>query len=420
MIDLNEYLGGITSSISEARMMSDLKSLEIAEQFAKHDLLKHFSIPRFKAQNIELTIPVAIGALENSYEKDYQPVDNVNFNSKTYAILKDVAQQTSFERNFSTKLKSVISNEITNLEKEIKAGKEKETALKNYVNKISNAFLDLYFENTDKSKLKGELFLLLQIFFKPIDPKKFNNLTIEALEKVFNSPIPDEEIKDRIQTIVYQGIEFLEQARINTLDKDTELVYYHTELLENYATLIINNTHHYFEKPINISEAEEKLKAELFSRGNFVASQNFYAKMTSFLINYAQKLNNIYTLTPGTQNYNYSSEVSDLIDFLERGTDPKIALIQFIEEFSSQYIPFIRNFVVTEPVNKKLETTLASSIKERKVESQKTKVIVESHKLQDLKPENVMQIKMTLNEEGLEWHSSENEKGDVDTKLLPE
>ena len=60
MVKLNEYLGSIASSIAEARLVSDLKSLEVAEQFSKHELLKHFSIPRFKAENIELTIPVAI------------------------------------------------------------------------------------------------------------------------------------------------------------------------------------------------------------------------------------------------------------------------------------------------------------------------------------------------------------------------
>jgi len=60
MVKLNEYLGGIASSITEARMIFDLKSLEIAEKFSKHDLLKHFSIPKFRAQSVELIIPITV------------------------------------------------------------------------------------------------------------------------------------------------------------------------------------------------------------------------------------------------------------------------------------------------------------------------------------------------------------------------
>ena len=223
MVNLNEYLGGIATSIAEARLMSDLKSLEIAEKFSRHELLKHFSIPRFKAQNIELTIPVAIGELEETYEADYEPIDNVAFNSQAYTILKDASKITSFDRKTSTMLRSIIAQRTDELEKNIKATGEVDPVLSRFSQQLSKEFISIYSEKV------------------------------------------------------------------------------------SYDVLV-----------------------------------------------------------------------------------------------------------------KKLNSELRPSIKSRQITQKKTKVIVEAHKLNEIKPENIVQIKMTLNEEGMEWYTSENEDGVRETKLLPE
>ncbi len=224
MVNLNEYLGGIATSIAEARLMSDLKSLEIAEKFAKHDLLKHFTIPRFKAQNVELTIPVAIGELSNDYEKDYEPINNIEFNSQTYNILKNSSKVNSFDRKTSALLRSLIAEETDSLERNLKASQNNsEELLNQFSMRIAERFLSIY-------------------------PKK--------------------------------------------------------------------------------------------------------------------------------------------LDY---------------------------NFLV-----KQLNSNLKSLISSKQVVKQNTKVIVEAHKLNEIKPENVIQIKMTLNEEGMEWYTSENENGEIESKLLPE
>lgn len=223
MVNLHEYLGGITTSVSEARLMSDLKSLEVAEKFSKHHLLKHFSIPRFKAQNIELTIPVAIAEIEKNYENDYEPIQNISFNSHTYSILKDASKTNTFNRKASVAIRSLIAEETDRLEKNIKATENKEQALKEFANRVAERFL----------------------------------------------------------SVINKKVDF--------------------KLLTNH-----------------------------------------------------------------------------------------------------------------------LYTELQQHIKEKQLLQQNTKVIVEAHKLQEIKPENIVQIKMTLNEEGLEWFTSENNNGEIETKLLPE
>lgn len=59
-ITLADYVGFIFSEITRARDHADRVTLEIARQYAKDDVLKYFSVPRFKIPEMELTIPVII------------------------------------------------------------------------------------------------------------------------------------------------------------------------------------------------------------------------------------------------------------------------------------------------------------------------------------------------------------------------
>ncbi len=146
MVKLNEYLGSIASSIAEARLASDLKSLEVAEQFAKHDLLKHFSVPRFKTANIELTIPVAIAAVSNGDTEPYTPIEDKNkFSEKTISILKKIVP-TSVKPSpqGDLKLQSEVNKHITVLEKNLKSDADVSKEVQAYSEKAVQSFLLIY------------------------------------------------------------------------------------------------------------------------------------------------------------------------------------------------------------------------------------------------------------------------------------
>ncbi len=68
-ITLSDYLGYIFSEIVEARAIADNHSKEIAEKYSKDEVLKSFSVPRFKIPEMNLNIPVLVtGAkLENTF-----------------------------------------------------------------------------------------------------------------------------------------------------------------------------------------------------------------------------------------------------------------------------------------------------------------------------------------------------------------
>ncbi|MFZ5638291.1 MAG: hypothetical protein ACOY82_17070 [Pseudomonadota bacterium] len=84
MPTLNEYLGGIFHSIATARVMADMQTVDIAEQYARHDLLRHFAVPRMRIGDVQLTIPVAIDRLSASTTLELTPIGNAGFKSLMY------------------------------------------------------------------------------------------------------------------------------------------------------------------------------------------------------------------------------------------------------------------------------------------------------------------------------------------------
>ena len=65
-ITLSDYVGFIFSEITRARVIADNASREIALTYAKDEVLKSFSVPRFKIPEMELTVPVVIAGAKFS------------------------------------------------------------------------------------------------------------------------------------------------------------------------------------------------------------------------------------------------------------------------------------------------------------------------------------------------------------------
>ncbi|OUS18093.1 hypothetical protein A9Q93_04150 [Nonlabens dokdonensis] len=142
MVKLKDYLGTLISGVNQARVMADVESAKIAQAYASDNILKHFPIPRFRAQDVELDIPVAIDSFDEQAVEDYQPIDNKSFNSSTYQSMKDAAKVSSFSRETSRFLNSEIAKKSKELEKEMKANESKEIAFLKYEEKMTAAFTD--------------------------------------------------------------------------------------------------------------------------------------------------------------------------------------------------------------------------------------------------------------------------------------
>ena len=119
MAKLNEYLGSIVSSITNARAMSDIQSVKVAEEYAKHHLLQHFSVPRLRIDNVEITIPVALDSVDERTVTEYEPIDNRKFNALAYREVMSTMGLTSLPNEFSLQLRSEIAKMSQLMEQDI-------------------------------------------------------------------------------------------------------------------------------------------------------------------------------------------------------------------------------------------------------------------------------------------------------------
>lgn len=63
MPNLGDYLGQLMSEMAMARMQADLETIRLAELYAAHPLLRTFPVPHIRLSEVDLDVPVVIGAL---------------------------------------------------------------------------------------------------------------------------------------------------------------------------------------------------------------------------------------------------------------------------------------------------------------------------------------------------------------------
>jgi len=153
MARLSEFLGGLVSSISDARVNSDIQSLKIAEEYAKNDLLKHFAVPRMRVDKVELNIPVAIDKLLEKSQVVYEPIDNKSFSSIAYRqVLKSLAVNNLSSED-SKILRTTIAEHIHLLEAKIRVN-QTENAIEDFSTNIASKVIDINDEISQKTKRK--------------------------------------------------------------------------------------------------------------------------------------------------------------------------------------------------------------------------------------------------------------------------
>lgn len=116
MPKLNDYLGSIISSISNARVMADVQTIKVAEDYANHDLLKHFAVPRMRIADVELTIPVAIESAEESLAEPVDIIKNQTFNKVMYDEVTNNLGRSSLPRSVSQQVRSLLADNAHQLE----------------------------------------------------------------------------------------------------------------------------------------------------------------------------------------------------------------------------------------------------------------------------------------------------------------
>jgi len=127
MPKLNDYLGSVISSLTNARVMADLQTVKVAEEYAKHDLLQHFSVPRMRVDDVELTIPIALESTQQKLSTHVDTIDNTEFNKNLYKEVTRGLGLSSLPRAASSEIRSLLAENTHQLEKKVNLEKTTES-----------------------------------------------------------------------------------------------------------------------------------------------------------------------------------------------------------------------------------------------------------------------------------------------------
>ncbi|BEV05744.1 hypothetical protein [Chryseobacterium gambrini] len=123
MIKLSDYLDYLNNEIIQARKKADENAVMIAKEYAKHEYLKFFKVPRYSLPSVKMDIPIKI--------TDIDADSKYNFKYSEDQLVEDVNKKIRLvnkEKNLNmTEIskKQLQTREFTSLFKALETGDQK-------------------------------------------------------------------------------------------------------------------------------------------------------------------------------------------------------------------------------------------------------------------------------------------------------
>ncbi len=92
MIKLSDYLNYLNNEIIQARKKADENAILVAKEYANHEYLKYFKVPRYAFPSVKMDIPLKITDINSSSKYDFK-LDETKFlndvNERIEAVNKE-------------------------------------------------------------------------------------------------------------------------------------------------------------------------------------------------------------------------------------------------------------------------------------------------------------------------------------------
>lgn len=211
MIKLSDYLNYLNNEIIQARKKADENAIAIAKEYAQHEYLKFFKVPRYSLPSVKMDIPIKITDIDSDADRDFKLnetklVQDVNerilvvnkerqFNIKPISIrniqtddfkflLNNVRGNSRLDTNKISKIETTIDSktpptraiaafpqkpvekpiEGTSTEEESEVLKEIYTNVLNKYSLINSKLNNIYIDpNTNSAEDKDKLFINLHV-----------------------------------------------------------------------------------------------------------------------------------------------------------------------------------------------------------------------------------------------------------------
>ncbi|RPE08030.1 hypothetical protein EGT74_13225 [Chitinophaga lutea] len=235
-ITLADYVGFIFSEITRARDHADRVAKDMAIAYAKDDVLKHFSVPRFKIPEMELTIPVLISSakfttalLFSMKEADFTRYIQNRVNSAIQTIL---IRRSKVDIDFSSVKNDVFTKPVFGQQPQV------ETAFKPAVNNTLRS------KRAIISSSPAAISKFYQLLVANTDPSKPENIAQVCFAEVFNIAIEEYNLLEEYKRqnpqneLFSQALqEVIQKIKENTLVSQSKM----ENLLVNPETNVVKN-----------------------------------------------------------------------------------------------------------------------------------------------------------------------------------
>lgn len=103
MVNLGDYIGQLMNELTIARVQVDLEVARVAELYSRHELLKHFPIPKIRFSDFEVEVPVLITEVKDNIDEKnminkigerYESVLNENLSKNNISLSKETIKMS--------------------------------------------------------------------------------------------------------------------------------------------------------------------------------------------------------------------------------------------------------------------------------------------------------------------------------------
>jgi hypothetical protein len=216
MIKLSDYLDYLNNEIIQARKRADQNAVEMAKEYARHEYLKYFKVPRFSMPTVKMDIPLKITDIDSQTKYDLQLdrnqfVNEVNSRIETLKKIYDRGHDIQ-----KLKLLNIDEQEYNNLFRRVEIRDNRFTrdeVLKTNINKTVNEYLQ-------------------KNFFQP------QKITNEKLQSEINKLVTDVIVSKHVPVSTKLNELYIDPDTTKALDKDKILVNLHVEMIEEAIRIV--------------------------------------------------------------------------------------------------------------------------------------------------------------------------------------
>ena len=157
MIKLSDYLNYLNTEIIQARKKADENAVLVAKEYAKHEYLKYFKVPRYAMRTVKMDIPLKITDIDadTKFNFKYEPevfLQDVNDKIKDINKTKDLKISLLNEKDLKNKEFIELFKKLENKDQKFVKNLPIEIKKVNFAPQIRSLNLNVFKPQSDENE----------------------------------------------------------------------------------------------------------------------------------------------------------------------------------------------------------------------------------------------------------------------------